>query len=253
MRDPYQVLGIQRGASEEEIKKAYRKLSRIYHPDANVNNPNKEQAEEKFKEIQQAYQQIMKEREGGGSGYASYDGDAQSGYGGAYGNGYGGGRGGFDDFFDEFFGGSFGGFGGRAGYGQRAAAGEDEYTVHMRAAANYINSRHFREALTVLESIAERTGDWYYYSSVANQGLGNNAQALEYARKAQSMEPQNAQYANWVRQLESGQTWYSGRQNMYGGVPSYGGGSLCWKLCLVNIICNLCCGGAGCCGPVMYC
>ena len=65
MRDPYQVLGVSQDASEEEIKKAYRKLSRMYHPDANINNPNKAQAEEKFKEIQQAYQQIMKQREQG--------------------------------------------------------------------------------------------------------------------------------------------------------------------------------------------
>ena len=49
MTDPYSVLGISRGASTEEIKKAYRQLSRKYHPDANVNNPNKAQAEEKFK------------------------------------------------------------------------------------------------------------------------------------------------------------------------------------------------------------
>ena len=62
MRDPYQVLGVSRDASEEEIKKAYKALSRKYHPDANINNPNKDQAEEMFKEIQQAYQQIMKER-----------------------------------------------------------------------------------------------------------------------------------------------------------------------------------------------
>lgn len=50
--DPYQVLGLTRSASDEEIKKAYRKLSRKYHPDANVNNPNKDQAEEQFKRIQ---------------------------------------------------------------------------------------------------------------------------------------------------------------------------------------------------------
>lgn len=62
MFDPYSVLGVSRDASDEEIKKAYRKLSRKYHPDANINNPNKEQAEEKFKEVQQAYEQIMKER-----------------------------------------------------------------------------------------------------------------------------------------------------------------------------------------------
>ena len=61
MMDPYQVLGVSRSASDEEIKKAYRSLSRKYHPDANVNNPNKAQAEEKFKEVQQAYDQIMKE------------------------------------------------------------------------------------------------------------------------------------------------------------------------------------------------
>ena len=60
MTDPYQVLGVTRGASDEEIKKAYRTLSRKYHPDANVNNPNKEQAEERFKQVQQAYDQIMK-------------------------------------------------------------------------------------------------------------------------------------------------------------------------------------------------
>ena len=72
MRDPYQVLGVSRGASDEEIKKAYRSLSRKYHPDANVNNPNKDAAEEKFKQVQQAYDQIMKEKQQGtsyGGGY----------------------------------------------------------------------------------------------------------------------------------------------------------------------------------------
>ena len=52
MNNPYEVLGVSRDASEDEIKKAYRALSRKYHPDANVNNPNKAQAEEKFKQIQ---------------------------------------------------------------------------------------------------------------------------------------------------------------------------------------------------------
>ena len=54
--DPYEILGISRNASEQEIKKAYRKLSRQYHPDANVGNPNAAAYEEKFKQIQQAYQ-----------------------------------------------------------------------------------------------------------------------------------------------------------------------------------------------------
>ena len=59
MKDPYEVLGLKRGASEEEVKKAYRRLSRKYHPDANINNPHKDEAEEKFKEIQQAYKSIV--------------------------------------------------------------------------------------------------------------------------------------------------------------------------------------------------
>ena len=79
MTDPYSVLGVSRNASDDEIKKAYRNLSRKYHPDANINNPNKDQAEAKFKEVQQAYQQIMKEREYGSSGnYGPY---SQNGYG----------------------------------------------------------------------------------------------------------------------------------------------------------------------------
>ena len=65
MTDPYKVLGVSRDASDDEVKKAYRPLSRKYHPDANINNPNKDQAEEMFKLVQQAYNQIMREREGG--------------------------------------------------------------------------------------------------------------------------------------------------------------------------------------------
>lgn len=77
MTDPYSVLGVSRDANTDEIKKAYRKLSRIYHPDANINNPNKDAAEEKFKQIQEAYNQIMYEKE---HGYGSYSG-SYSGFG----------------------------------------------------------------------------------------------------------------------------------------------------------------------------
>ena len=96
MSDPYQILGVDQSASDEEIKKAYRKLSRQYHPDANINNPHKDEAEAKFKEVQQAYQQIMDERE---KGYSS-----SGAGGGSQGSGYG-------DY------GPFGGFGGYGNFG----------------------------------------------------------------------------------------------------------------------------------------
>jgi len=57
--DPYKVLGVSYDATDEEIKSAYKKLSRLYHPDANVGKPNQAELEEKFKEVQQAYQMIQ--------------------------------------------------------------------------------------------------------------------------------------------------------------------------------------------------
>ena len=81
MLDPYNVLGVPRDAGMDEIKKAYRKLSRTYHPDANIDNPNKAQAEEKFKQIQEAYNQILKEKERGASSYSSDSRDTAGSYG----------------------------------------------------------------------------------------------------------------------------------------------------------------------------
>jgi len=66
--NPYKVLDVSPNATNEEVKKAYRELSRKYHPDSYVNNPLSGLAEEKFKEVQEAYDQIMKERENGYSG-----------------------------------------------------------------------------------------------------------------------------------------------------------------------------------------
>lgn len=251
-RDPYSVLGVSRNASEEEIKKAYKKLSRIYHPDANINNPNKEQAEEKFKEIQAAYQQIMKERTEGYSygGYGSSGGSGGGGYGGGNSSGYGGN--GYGGFYGDFYRG-FGGFG---GFGQNQSAGYEE-EPRLRAAGNYIRNGYYREARTTLDGMGEheRNARWYYYSAIANSGLGNNVAALEHARRAATLEPNNMDYQNLVRQLESGGQWYQQRQAAY-GYPHSGGSSMCMKLCLANMICNLCCGGGGyCCGVpgVYYC
>ena len=234
MKNPYEILGVPENASEDEIKKAYRRLSRKYHPDANINNPNKAEAEEKFKEIQQAYQQIMQQKEqgssyGGGYGSSSYGtGSAGTGSYGNYG-GYGG----------------FGGFGGFGTQGQNTYQGEE--AVRRQAAANYINSRHYKEAMNVLSSLQQRNGQWYYLSAMANMGLGNNVNALNDARSAVNMEPDNMQYRMLLQRLEGGGTWYQEQQNPFGGMPS-DGSDYCMKLCLANLACNLCCpGGMFCC------
>ena len=64
MTDPYQVLGVSPTASDDEVKKAYRTLCKKYHPDANVGKPDAAQAEKKFMEVQQAYEEIMHRRQG---------------------------------------------------------------------------------------------------------------------------------------------------------------------------------------------
>jgi molecular chaperone DnaJ len=121
-RDYYEVLGVSKDASDAEIKSAYRKLAKKYHPDIS----KEENAEQKFKEVQEAYDVLgdeNKKRQYDQFGHAAFDG-AQGGYGDA------GGFGGFDasgfdfgDIFDNIFGGGFGGFGGSSK--SQARAGDD--------------------------------------------------------------------------------------------------------------------------------
>ena len=220
MYNPYSVLGVARDASEEEIKKAYKTLSRKYHPDANINNPNKDQAEEKFKEVQAAYEQIMQERT---SGYTGSYGYGQTGYGNSYGTGH----------------------GGSYGYGRESSTGYEE-NIRLRAAGNYLRNGYYREARNTLDSmeIPERNALWFYYSALAHSGLGNSIAALEHARKAAAMEPNNMNYQRLVQQMENGGGWYEQRQAAY-GFPRTGDSNICMKLCIANLVCNLCCGGGG--------
>ncbi|MBC8531728.1 DnaJ domain-containing protein [Gehongia tenuis] len=221
MRDPYEVLGLPSTASDDEVKKAYRRLAKKYHPDA---NPGDKVAEQRMKEINVAYDQIMnKTAQSSAGGYQG------GGYGGG---GYGGGYGPFGGF------GGYGPFGG--GYGPRSSnAYDDPEDAHMQAVRNFIQNRRYQEALNLLDSMQNRTAEWYYYAAIAHAGLGNRVQAEDYAEKAVSMDPSNPEYREFLDALHSPEQAYGtyGRQfNM----PGMNIGKYCMGFCLMNLLCRLC-------------
>ena len=125
-KDLYETLGVSQGASQDELKKAYRKLAMKYHPDKNKDNP---EAEAKFKEASHAYDILKDEQKRAAYdryGEAAFDGSmgGGGGRGGAGAHGFGGaGFGGFSDIFEDIFGEAMGAGGGRGG--QRATRGSD--------------------------------------------------------------------------------------------------------------------------------
>ena len=198
--DPYQVLGISRSASDDEIKKAYRALSRKYHPDANMNNPNKAFAEEKFKQVQQAYDLVMKERQRGGS------------YGSSYSNFSGGFRGNANSVAPEL-----------------QAASNYLRTGHYKEAMTAL--------LNMEESM--RNGTWYYLAAVASEGMGNLVNAKDFIQRAIALEPSNGAYRQFQQHLETGGAWYATQGSAYDS-PFAGSSSWCLNLALMNLCCFCC-------------
>ena len=170
MADPYKVLGVDRNATDEEIKQAYRRLAKKYHPDL---NPGDQEAARKMQEVNAAYDQIKnpeKYQQQQSSGYGSYGGYGYGGYQGSYQNQTG-----------------------------------DQY---QQAAEQYIRFGRYREALNVLENSAQKDARWYYLSALANDGLGNQVTALEHIRKAVSMDPSNMEYLQALDAIEHGGAAY---------------------------------------------
>ena len=206
--NPYSVLGVNPSATDEEVKKAYRELSKKYHPDANVNNPNKDEYEEKFKEVQAAYTAIMDQRQGKVPGGTEF-----------WGNGY-----------------------GYQGQAQSQTQSQDQQ--YMQAAVGYIQNGYYKEGLNVLEEVQDRRGPWFYYSAYANYKLGNNAVALEHAKAACAFEPNNFYYALLLNQMQGGEVRYQQRSYQYGGNPR-SRQNVCAEACATMICINMCCGGGG--------
>ena len=212
MDDPYQVLGVSRDASDDEIKRAYRRLAKKYHPDVNPGDPV---AAKKMQQVNAAYEQIKNPEK------------TQQSTGGYGGGGYG---------YDPF-----GGY--RQAYGGQSY-GDTAGSQYQQAAYQYIRFRRYREALSALQSDPNRNARWYYLSALANHGLGNQVTALEHIRRAVSMEPDNREYLDALNAIEHGGETYRQQAGNFRGY-TWGGSSLA-SLCLCYFLQLFCCRGRCC-------
>ncbi len=210
IEDPYKVLGVSPDASDEEIKRAYRRLAKKYHPDL---NPGDQKAARRMQEVNTAYEQIKNPDKAGPQGQNPY------------GNGYGG-------YYDPF-GGAY----------QQTRSNSQSGDQYQQAAYNYIRFHRFQEALNALSNSTDRNARWYYLSALANNGLGNQVTALEHIRRAVSMEPDNQEYLWALNQIEHGGTAYRQQAGNFQGFTM--GGDPCTNLCLCYLMNLFCCGGRG--------
>lgn len=217
VQDPYKVLGVSPDASDEEIKKAYRELTKKYHPDLNPNDPT---AAEKMNDINAAYDQIK-------NGYTP-----QSGYGGS--------AGAQQQQSGPYGWNGWNGWDSWAGNWQYGAQQQQYERSEYTAAKSYIRNGMYKEAITALNGVpmAERDGKWYYLFAGANMYQGNKIAALEAAKKAVEIDPGNEEYRRLLQQLQSGGDFYDGYTTRYqSGLSSNG---LCLTLCAANACLNGC-------------
>ena len=217
--DPYKVLGVSPTASTEEISKAYRRLAKKYHPDLNHGD---EASTRRMSEINAAYEQIRSGNASQGSG----------GYGGTSGNGNGYNTAEEDDPFGGFN--PFGGFG-TNGNSQQQRRGVSEFD----SVITYLRAGYYSEALNVLAGINNRSAAWFYYSAIGNVGIGNTITALNHAKIAVQMEPNNPEYQHVLNQIQHGGRVYQ-QQSQGFGMPTGNINRLCLGIFLANICCTFC-------------
>ena len=177
MRDPYEVLGIQRSASKDEIKAAYRKLAKQYHPDMHADNPLKDLAQEKFIEVQEAYDQLTNVSS---SSYNSSSYSSSSSY--------------------------------NAGANSHSSSSDSTF----QTVRQYANSGNYRQAIYILNGIKTKNAEWYFLMGVCSVNIGSTAQGLQLVRTACNMEPNNTEYSSYLNQIINMQSAYQTRTYNYG-------------------------------------
>jgi tetratricopeptide (TPR) repeat protein len=182
MQNPYEVLGLGEGASLEEVKRAYRELVKKYHPDQYANNPLKDLAEEKLREVNEAYRMIME-------GAAGSDFGSGSGHGG--------------------FGGHSGDFNGNSG--QNGGYGEEE-SLFVQA-MDALNANDLMRAEYILNKINNRDARWYYLMGHVNYRRSRFGDAYDCFKTAVNMDPGNMEYQQALNNMISMRNNY--QQNVY--------------------------------------
>ncbi|MBR3560381.1 MAG: DnaJ domain-containing protein [Oscillospiraceae bacterium] len=199
MTDPYKVLNIAPTASDDEVKHAYRELARKYHPDNYHDNPLADLAQEKMKEINEAYEQIQKQRRAG----ASYTASSAQGYG--------------------YSGASY------------STASSSPLMQRVRMA---INSGDITTAERLLNEAPEHDAEWNFLMGVVCSRRGWMDDAKRCLETACRMDPNNAEYRQAL-QMFSNSGGYRPQGYRVGGTMTYGGDTcmnLCaaWSCCILS-------------------
>ena len=199
MNDPYSVLGVSSSASDEEIKKAYRELVKKYHPDNYANNPLADLAEDKMKEVNEAYDAIVKMRTQGG-GYRTSGSTGGQNYGGqSYGN-----QGGYNN-------------------------------VSFQQVRLLINQNNLAEAERILRTSPSQTAEWYYLMGTIAYRRGWMDDARQNFYTACSMDPGNMEYRQALAMLQRGGNAY----RPYGYTTTHiDACDCCTALMCMNMCCN---------------